>query len=314
MQPLANHYGYKRTFQENHLTLSLVYPLEAYEGNIPKMDLGEQIKRAQIAEQGNFASLLVRDVPLNDPTFGDAGQMYDPWVFLSYLAAHTRTIALGTASAIASFQHPINLAKSAASLDKISGERLLLGLATGDRPIEFDAYDVERERRATLYREAYHVTRAVWKAFNPVVETERAHLTGETDILPKPVMGNIPILVTGFSGQKLEWIAEHSDGWMSYPRALFLQKKYIDDYRRLAGGFKPFSQSLEIDLAEDPDERPTFERLGFQGGRNHLIIYLNELQKIGVNNVMLNVKNSRRPVDEVILELAEEVTPYFPSL
>lgn len=89
------HTGYKRTFQENKLTLGMIFPLEAYQGNVPKMDMEEQIKLAKLAEKNNFASLFARDVPLNDPMFGDAGQMYDPWVFLSYIAAHTENIALG---------------------------------------------------------------------------------------------------------------------------------------------------------------------------------------------------------------------------
>src|SRR5699024_6039265 len=128
MNIFENHRGYFRTFSEGELTLSLIYPLESYQGNIPKMDMDEQIKLAHVAENGDFAALFVRDVPLNDPSFGDAGQMYDPWIFLSFLAAHTKEIALGTASAITSFQHPIHLAKAAASMDKISSRRLLLGL------------------------------------------------------------------------------------------------------------------------------------------------------------------------------------------
>src|SRR5699024_87584 len=117
------HHGYSRTFKENKLTLGIYFPLEAYESNIPEMDLTEQIKLAKMAEEADFASLFVRDVPLNDPMFSDAGQMYDPWVFLSYIAAHTKNIALGTGSAITSFQNPLHLAKSAASFDKISNQR-----------------------------------------------------------------------------------------------------------------------------------------------------------------------------------------------
>src|SRR5690625_2028463 len=100
--------GYAKTFKENKLTLGISVPLEAYERNIPNMDMTEQIKLAKLAEDVDFASLFVRDVPLNDPYFGDAGQMYDPWVFLSYIAAHSKDIALGTGSAITSFQNPLN--------------------------------------------------------------------------------------------------------------------------------------------------------------------------------------------------------------
>src|SRR5690625_3124225 len=91
----------------------------------------------------------------------------------------------------------------------------------------------------------------------PNIQTNRVNLTGKTEILPKPTLGDIPTLVTGFSGQSLEWIAKYSDGWMSYPRNPILQQKFIDDYRALANTFKPFAQSLHVNLSETPHEEPT---------------------------------------------------------
>ncbi len=314
MNKFEKHNGYSRTFQENKLTLGLLFPLEAYQGNIPEMDLEQQIKLATVAEKANFASLFVRDVPLNDPSFGDVGQMYDPWVFLSHIAAHTKKIALGTASAITSFQHPLNLAKSAASLDKVSGERLLFGLATGDRPVEFNAYGVDREKRTELYQEAFYVMKEVWAKSFPTINSSRVSLTGGTDLLPKPVLGDIPVFVTGFSGQSMEWIAENSDGIFGYPRNPAQQERLIRDYRSLTDGFKPFAQSLYIDLTENPNEGPTSIHLGFRSGHKFLIEFLNALQEVGVNHVFINNKYSRRPAEEVIQELAEEVVPLFPAL
>lgn len=154
----------------------------------------------------------------------------------------------------------------------------------------------------------------VWATSDPIIQTDRVNLTGGTDILPKPTLEDIPTLVTGFSGQKLEWIAENSDGWMSYTRNPDLQKKYINDYRSLANGFKPFSQSLAIDLSENPSEEPIFMHGGFRSGHKYLNEFLTTLREIGVNNVILNTKNSQRPADEVIQELAEEVVPDFPAL
>ena len=314
MNKFEKHNGYIRTFQENKLTLGLAVPLEAYQGNVPEMDLEQQIKLAKLAEDADFASLMVRDIPLNDPSFGDVGQMYDPWIYLSHIAAHTKKIALGTASVITSFQHPINLAQSAASLDKISGERLLFGLATGDRPIEFDAYNVDREKRAAYYREAFYVMKEVWAKSFPTIQTSRVSLTGGTDLLPKPVLGDIPVFVTGFSGQSMEWIAENSDGLFGYPRNPAQQDRLIKEYRSSAGGFKPFPQSLHIDLSEDSNEGPRPIHLGFRSGHKFLIEFLKALQEAGVNHVYLNNKYSHRPAEEVIQELAEEVVPHFPAI
>lgn len=314
MHTFDQHHGYKRTFIENKLSLGLYFPLEAYDGNIPKMEMEEQIKLAKMAEEASFASLFVRDVPLNDPTFGDAGQMYDPWVFLSYIAAHTKNIALGTGSAITSFQNPLQLAKSAASFDKISGQRLLFGIATGDRPIEFQTFGVNRDRRAKLFQESLSVMREVWEKPYPIIHSSRVSIAGETDLLPKPDGGDIPVLITGFSGQSLEWIAENGDGWMQYPRNPIDQAKVIKDYRSFTGRFKPFTQSLYIDLTEDPNEGPTPIHLGFRCGYKFLNEFLNTLQEIGVNHVLLNVKFAKRPIRDIIQELGEYVVPQFPAL
>lgn len=314
MDVFANHHGYARTFQKDNLTLGLIFPIESYKGNMPVMNVEQQVKRAKMAEKSNFAALFVRDIPLNEPAFGDVGQMYDPWVFLSHIAAHTKDIALGTASAITSFQPALTIAKSAASLDKISRNRLLFGLATGDRTIEFDAFDVEYEKRAEIYRETFSIMKKMWSTDFPTIQTDRVHLTGETDLLPKPTLRDIPTFVTGFSGQSLEWIASHGDGWISYPRNPVLQEKFINDYRALIGGFKPFAQSLYVDLSEDPNEAPTFMRLGFKSGSMYLREYLQGLKDIGVNHVILSSKESDRPADEIMQQLAEEVVPYFPAL
>lgn len=314
MHHFQTHPGYIQAFQENKLTLGLIFPLESYEGNIPVMNIEEQIKLAKIADASDFASLFVRDVPLNDPSFGDVGQMFDPWIYLSHIAAHTKRVALGTASAITSFQHPLNLAKSAASMDNISGGRLLFGLATGDRPVEFDAYRVDREKRVSHYQEALYVMRKVWSSSFQTIDSDRVHLTSETDLLPKPVVGDIPVFVTGFSGQTIEWIAEHSDGWLTYSRPHVLQERLVHKFRERTTQWKPFAQSLSIDIVDDPTEGPTHIQLGFKSGRNYLIEYLHELKQIGVNHVILGLKNAKRPADEIIQELVEDVAPHFPAL
>ena len=64
-------------------------------------------------------------------------------------------------------RHPLHVAKSAASLDKISNQRFLLGVATGDRPIEFPAFKVDHNESAALFRESIAVMKKVWKRILP---------------------------------------------------------------------------------------------------------------------------------------------------
>ena len=127
--------GFQRMFAKEQLTVGVFFPIEAYKGSIPRMQ--NQVILARRAEDLGFAALWFRDVPLYDPSFGDVGQIFDPWVYLGYIVAHTQTIALATGSIIFSLRHPLHLAKAAASVDQLSNGRLVMGVASGDRPVEF---------------------------------------------------------------------------------------------------------------------------------------------------------------------------------
>ena len=224
--------------------------------------------------------------------------------------AHTSRIALATGSIVSTLRHPLHIAKAAASADRLSGQRLVLGLATGDRPSEFAAYAASLDKRSELFRETLAVSRQVWKEDFPTISTERVDMSGG-DVLPKPMLNDIPVMVTGNSRQSVEWIAEHGDGWLYYPQNLGLQAHTIRQWRSLTKGFKPFSQSLYVDLAENPDEPATSIHLGLRTGHRFLIDYLSDLQKIGVNHVGLNLKYGKRPAHEVVQELGEFVVPHF---
>ncbi|MDC6625690.1 LLM class flavin-dependent oxidoreductase, partial [Leclercia adecarboxylata] len=105
-------------------------------------------------DRDGFAAAWVRDVPLFDPLFGDAGQVFDPFTYLAFLAARTKRLALATGSAIFSLRHPIDLAKSATTIDQLSGGRLVLGIASGDRPVEFPAYGLEHADRGHRFADS----------------------------------------------------------------------------------------------------------------------------------------------------------------
>jgi luciferase-type oxidoreductase len=313
MDKFKNHNGYSRMYQENKLTLGLFFPIESYMGDVPEMNLEKQMKLAKRAEELNFASLFVRDVPLRDPNFGDVGQMYDPFAYLGYVAANTEKIALGTASIILTLRHPLHVAKAAASIDKLSGERLILGVATGDRPIEFPAFSVDPNNRGALFQESISVMREAWEKHFPRIHSPRVNLING-DLLPKPKLSTIPVMVTGHSSQSPEWIAKNSDGWIYYPRNIKFQAELIKNWRSYTDEFKPFTQSLYVDLAEDPNHLPIPIHLGFRIGRNFLIEFLAALRDVGVNHIIINLKYGQRPVEEVIEELGEEVVPHFPAL
>lgn len=307
--------GFRRMFAERKLTCGLFFPIAAYSSDMPALD--DQANLASQADKAGFAALWTRDVPLRDPDFGDVGQIMDPWVWMTYMLPHVRQAALATGSLILPLRHPIHLAKAAASLDILSGGRLVMGLASGDRAIEFPAFGMEHERRGEQFREAFRYLEALLGETYPVLRNEFGTLSG-ADLIPKPQHGRLAFGVTGSARQSPVWIAEQADFWLTHPRPLQEMARVMAQWRQSvhqagASFEKPVAQSLYIDLAEDPDEAPKPIHLGYRLGRNWLIELLGGLQQIGVNHVGFILRYSRRPAAEVVDELAQHVLPLFPS-
>jgi luciferase-type oxidoreductase len=297
--------------REGALSLGLMLPIEAFEGDTPRM--AGHVQAAQLAERLGFAALGFRDVPLRDPQFGDVGQVFDPWVYLGHIAALTHSIALLTTSIVLPLRHPLHTAKAAASVDQLSGGRLLLGVASGDRVSEFPAFGIDALQRGELLRDQIPMLRRLWAESFPPLRSQWGELTG-VDLVPKPALGSIPLLVTGHSQSELDWIAGHADGWIMYPRSHTVQVEVVKQWRaalqREAGGaFKPFLQSYYIDLIDRPDAPAQPIHLGHRLGRYALLAHLEQLREIGINHVVFNLKYGRRPALEVVQELGELVLP-----
>ncbi len=99
-------------------------------------DLTQHHSRIQLADKLGFKVAWVRDVPIYDPNFGDAAQVFETFTYLGYLAGITDNILLGTAAVVLPLRQPWLVKKAAASVQKLSGNRLILGVASGDRPVE----------------------------------------------------------------------------------------------------------------------------------------------------------------------------------
>lgn len=302
-------------FRADSLTLGLCVPLESYPNSaIPTMD--RFLERVKLAEACGFAALWLRDVPFNVPSFGDAGQLYDPFVSLGLLAGATDRIALGVASIILPLRHPAHVAKAAASVDAITDGRLLLGVASGDRPEEFPALNMGFADRGVRFRESFEYIRNM-RADYPAFENTYGKLTRHADMLPKPVGGQIPMLITGGSQQSPEWVAANGDGWMTYPRNVDAQARLVEEYRsRIAehdDHSKPVMQSLYVDLVVDPNAEPRPIHLGFRSGVNYLRMYLKGLRSAGINHVALNLRFNSADIESTIQRLGDELLQDFPT-
>lgn len=305
--------GYNSVFRWGRLSLGLVVPIENYSsGAVPSMV--RHIERVQLAEELGFSAVWLRDVPFNVPSFGDAGQTYDPFVYLGLLAGKTERIALGVASIILPLRHPAHVAKAAASADVLSGGRLILGIASGDRPQEYPALNLPFADRDKLFRESYDYIRFMGDN-EPNFENTYGGTNGFIDMLPKPNSTKLPLLVTGGSQQSNEWIAQNADGWMLYPRNATLQAQIINDWRGLVSkvgrSAQPIMEPLYVDLVEAPHAPPQPIHLGFRLGVNYLRDYLKSREEIGVNHVALNLRFNRADIDTTLKRLADEILPDF---
>ena len=306
--------GFNHVFQYSKLSLGIVIPIENY-AQVPIPSMKAHLDRARLAEKLGFKAIWVRDVPFYVPSFGDAGQMFDPFTYLGYLAGRTEQIALGVASIALPLHHPVHVAKSAATIDYLSGGRLILGVASGDRPSEYPAMGISYDQRGKLFREAFDYIRKAQESY-PIIHTQQFGISeGDKDILPKAVGHKIPMMITGYSQQSLQWNADNGDGWMNYPRNLMEQKNNVLRWRTLikqsSTDSKPFLQPLYIDLHENDDFRPQGIHLGFRIGSNHLVEYLKLLENLGVNHVALNLRFNSLGTEKTLQRLADSVLPNF---
>jgi luciferase-type oxidoreductase len=311
---LLRHPGWRRTFRKGSMTLGFFFPIEAYEGDTPRLEEPQVLARR--ADQAGYAAVWVRDVPIRDPHFGDVGQMIDPWVFAAWIAAQTTDIAIGTGSVILPLRPSVDLAKASASLDVLSGGRLLFGTASGDRPSEFPLYGKDHAVRGEAFRQTLEEIQGLHRNDGPL-ELARQLCGVPLELLPPPPFGRVPLLVTGFAQQPIEWIATHADGWMTYPRDIAAQAQFVSRWNTAVQeacdpeGYKPVMQSLYIDLLPEADAAPRPMHLGVRIGRNALIALLSRYQAIGIAHTAFNLKCSSRPASSVMDELTEHVLPNF---
>jgi len=149
----------------------------------------------------------------------------DPWVSLAMAAAVTTRIGLGTAVALPAESDPITLAKAIASLDHLSGGRVVLGVGFGWNTDELADHGVPPGRRRTVLREHLEAMRSLWTEHEASYHGEFVRFGGSW-AWPKPVQPRIPVLLgAGGSEKNLAWIARSADGWLTTPGETDLDEK-----------------------------------------------------------------------------------------
>ena len=143
---------------------------------------------------------------------------FHPLASLSFMAAKTSRIRLGTSVLILPFHHPFDVAKYVATLDQFSGGRVILGVGVGNVPEEFEAMNVPWQRRGSTTDEAIRVIKALWTEETANFEGRYWNFSG-VRTSPKPVQQpHVPLWVGGGSDAAIERAARLGDGW--HPSAI----------------------------------------------------------------------------------------------
>ncbi len=166
---------------------------------------------ARAAEEAGFDSIWIGDHLLYRDNGGPERGPWETWTLLGALAAATERIQLGPLVACTAFHPPGVLAKAAATVDEISGGRLLLGLGAGWNEAEFRAFGIPFDHRASRFEEAFEIIRRLL-AGERVTFEGRFHHVEDAVLLPRPARR--PPLLIGSTGERVLTAAlPHVDGW-----------------------------------------------------------------------------------------------------
>jgi probable F420-dependent oxidoreductase len=272
-----------------------------------------------LAESLGYDSVWVMDHLLNSGYIRerlDDKPYYHPLAVLSYLAATTRRVALGTSVMVLPYHNPVELAKYVATLDQMSGGRVILGVGAGAMAEEFESLGVPFGQRGALTNESIAIMRELWSAADPQFKSPRWNLTG-FKFAPKPRQASIPLWVGGSSEGALRRAATMGDGWhpTGMPPDGFRAGR--EKVRQLAAGAGrdpdalAFSIRLEVEIAGRPSSARAAARTRLHGDDPaQMIDGIRAYQRAGAEHVVLalNTGDVAR-IAALMAEIADKVVP-----
>ncbi|MEO8539484.1 MAG: LLM class F420-dependent oxidoreductase [bacterium] len=194
--------------------------------NIGVSTVDQLVGSARMAEDLGFESAWTFEhviVPLDYQSkypYSPTGKMgaapetpfVDPLIALTAVAMSTKTLRLGTGVNILSQTNPLLMAKQVASIDMISGGRMMLGVGIGWLQEEFQAMGVPFEKRGARFDDYIQAMRKVWSGETVEHESEFLSWHGFKSY-PTPVQKPLPVIIGGDKGKVYERIARHGNGW-----------------------------------------------------------------------------------------------------
>ena len=235
---------------------------------------------ATSAEATGFASLwagehvILVDRQTSRYPYAEDGQLavpsdadwLDPLIALSIAAAVTQTIRVATGVLLLPEHNPVLVAKQAASLDRLSGGRVALGVGIGWSAEEFAALGVPFARRSARTAEYVAAMRRLWADDVATYSGEFVSFDA-VRCYPKPDAGQIPILLGGNSDAALARVARWGDGWYGFNLSPTETAERVQVLRRLCAEHGRDPSELEIVIAPftkptEPKDLPALAALG----------------------------------------------------
>jgi alkanesulfonate monooxygenase SsuD/methylene tetrahydromethanopterin reductase-like flavin-dependent oxidoreductase (luciferase family) len=190
--------------------VGVVLPIAQEDGTAAPPSYGEIRAVALAAEAAGFDSAWVYD-HLLFRSDGTTTGIHECWTILSAIAEATERLELGTIVMCTSFRNPALLAKMAATLDHVSGGRLILGIGCGWHDPEYEAFGYPTDHKVGRFEESLTIIR-------DLIRTGRADLDGRWQraadaVLAPPARPDLPILIAAKRPRMLELTARHADAW-----------------------------------------------------------------------------------------------------
>jgi probable F420-dependent oxidoreductase len=228
----------------------------------------------------------------------------EAFMALSYMAAVTTRVGLGTEVLVLPQRHPTLVAKQVSTLDTLSGGRVRLGVGVGWQESEYEALGESFRTRGARMDEAIRLLRACWSDAQIDFKGQHYRLTA-IGMEPKPPQGGrLPIWIGGRSDRALRRVGELGDGWLGNQLADEASARAaIDTIHRhaAAAGRDPKSIGLQAMVASPPRDA---EGKRFYVEHDRVVARVVELKKLGFEWAALNAtaifQAGARSVDAIV--------------
>ena len=271
---------------------------------------------ASRADELGFDSVWVHDHVFNvGHVFDRIGgrPYYEPLTLLSFVAARTQRVRLGTSVLVLPYHNPIRLAKTAATLDVLSGGRLIRGVGVGAIEQEMEAMGSSFKERGAFTDEAIAVMRALWTQEDPRFDGRHSRFAG-MKFSPKPLQKpSIPVVIGGVSRAAIRRAARLGDGWQPLGLSPEALEPAIASLRQEA-------QACGRDVAKIPVSiamslaASTSRRFALGTKADEIVRNAQAFAGAGVDTLVISANTSDPGEARTALEMvAREVLPAFPG-